>query len=105
MAGADPYLVVPDDYYVVRGGIRAWPAAGTEFSASVGPTLHAAAAAVPNGTIRASTAGQIRAAGGTIQWLPEHSPRGTLNRQHVHVMEVGPTTFGGPCPSPVPKRQ
>jgi hypothetical protein len=103
--GADPKFVVPDDYVVVRGGTRPWPQSGTIFSAVVGPTLAIAAAAVPYGMIRSSTAGQIRAAGGTITWLPEHSPRGTLNLQHVHVIEIGPTTFTASQPSPVPKRQ
>jgi hypothetical protein len=104
-AGADPNFVVPDDYVVVRGGTRPWPPPGTTFSAVVGPMLEAAAAAVPHGTIRVSTAGQIRAAGDTITWVPEHSPRGTLNLQHVHITETGPTTFTAPQPSPVPKRQ
>ena len=104
-SGADPLLVVSDDYFVVRGGTRPWPSPGTEFSAVVGPTLAAAAAAVPHATIRVSTAGQVRAAGGTMEWVPEFSPRGTLNRQHVHVVESGPTTFAPPQPSPVPKRQ
>lgn len=103
--GADPLQVIPDDYAVVRGGIRSWPPAGTAFSAAVGPTLVTAAAAVPYGTLRATTAGQIRAAGGTIEWLPEHSPHRTLNLQHVHVTEAGPTTFALPFPNPLPKRQ
>jgi hypothetical protein len=104
-AGADPKQVIPDNYIVVRGGIKPWPVPGTAFSVVVGATLPIAAAAVPYGTIRATTAGQIRAVGGTIEWVPEHSPRGTLNLQHVHVIEPGPTTFAVSQASPVPKRQ
>ena len=90
-AGSDPNQVVPDDYVVVRGGTKPWPQPGTTFSAVAGPTLAIAAAAVPHGTIYVSIAGQIRAAGGTITSKPEHSPHGTLNLQHVHVTESGPT--------------
>lgn len=101
-AGADPKLVVPDDYVVLRGGTKPVPV-GEEFSCVVGPTTEAAGCAIPNNQGRITTAGVIRAAGGTVEWLPEMSPRGNMNKQHVHVMEVGSTTFGDPIPNPTPK--
>ncbi len=102
--GADPAAVVPDDYVVVRGGTRPCPPPGETFSANVGPTPEAAAAALPHGQIRVTTAGAIRHNGGTIEWLPEYSPHGTLNEQHVHVTEVGPTAFSALRLNPVPKK-
>ena len=47
--GADPKSVVADEFIVVRGGTRPIPAMGVTFSATVGPTLEAAAAAGPTG--------------------------------------------------------
>lgn len=102
-AGADPAAVVPDDFVVVRGGTKPPPGAGEAFSCSVGPALDTAACAVPYNQLRATTAGAIRAADGTVEWLPEGTPRGTINKQHVHVTEAGPTVFGEPQPNPVPK--
>ena len=95
--GANSRTVVPDDYFVVRGGTQA-------FSAHVGPTLEAAASALPYGQIRVTTAGEIRRLGGMVQWVPEYSRHGTLNRQHVHVTEGGTSTFSALRPNPVPKK-
>ena len=103
--GADPRSVVPNEFIIVRGGARPLPASGTAFSATAGPVLEAAAAALPHGTIRFTTAGAIRAAGGVVEWLPEHSPHGTLNEQHVHVTEAGSSSFSDAQPNPVPKKQ
>ncbi len=103
--GADPKLVVPDDYVVVRGGLKPLAPPGDEFSASVGPTLEAAACAVPHGTVRVTTAGEIRGRGGTVEWFEEHTPHGTLNEQHVHVTEPGSTCFSELQRNPVPKKQ
>src|SRR5437763_195906 len=83
--GADPKTVVPDGFGVVRGGPKPIPPLGDTFSAVVGPTLDAAACAVPNGQVRVVTAGEIRRRGGVVEWLPEISAHGTLNEQHVHV--------------------
>ncbi|MBY0513590.1 MAG: hypothetical protein K2P78_06725 [Gemmataceae bacterium] len=102
-AGADLAAVVPDDYVVVRGGTSPLPGPGVVFSCSTGPTLEAAACAVPYGQMRATTAGAIRAAGGTVAWKAEFSHRRTMNKQHVHVAEPGATTFGGLRPNPAPK--
>ena len=102
-AGADPKTVVPDGYAVLRGGTKPIPATGEEFSCAVGPTVEAAGLAIPNNQGRVATAGTIRAAGGSVVWVPELSPRGTMNKQHVHVTEAGPKAFGEPVPNPAPK--
>ena len=102
--GADPTTVVPDDYLVVRGGTKPIPAPGQTYSANVGPTLEAAAAAVAYGQIRVTTAGEVRRKGGIVEWLPEHSRHGTLNEQHVHVTETIASTLSTLRPNPVPKK-
>jgi hypothetical protein len=102
--GADPKTVVPDEFVVVRGGTKPLPPLGAMFSATVGPTLEAAAAAVPHGRIRATTAGVVRRNGGMVMWKAETSPHGTLNEQHAHVIEHGPS-FSEPQLNPVPKYQ
>ncbi|HET6576319.1 MAG TPA: hypothetical protein VFG68_22145 [Fimbriiglobus sp.] len=101
--GADPKVVVPDTFVIVRGGTKLVPPTGDTFSCTAGPTLGAAACAVPYNQVRATTAGAIRAAGGVVEWVPELSPRGTMSPQHVHVTESAPTVLGDPQPNPVPK--
>jgi hypothetical protein len=104
-AGGDPRSVVPDEYVVARGGTKPIPPPGSMFSAVAGPSLEAAGCAVPHGQIRVTTAGIIRATGGVVAWFADSSPHGTMNLQHVHVTEVGPTVFGDPQPNPVPRKQ
>lgn len=65
-AGADPRTVVPDGYTVVKGGTVQLPTDGGVFSGAVGPTVDAAACAVPHGQMRVSTVGAVRAAGGVV---------------------------------------
>jgi len=101
--GADPRVVVANEFFVIRGGMRPLPPAGQYFSANVGPTLEAAACAVPHGQIRATTAGEIRRLGGMVEWVVERSPHGTLNQQHVHVTEGSVSVFSGLFRNPVPK--
>ncbi len=103
--GADPETVVPDNYVIVHGGSSALPASGVVFSGSAGPVLDAAAAAVPHGQIRVTTAGAIRAAGGTVEWVPEVSRYGMVNQQHVNITEGGPTTFTEPRLNPLPRAE
>jgi len=103
--GADPKSVVPDDYWVVYGGAQPLPAVGTEFSGATGPSLEAAASAVPHGQIRVTTAGAIRALGGTIAWSPDVSRFGTANLQHVNIVAQGLTSFSEVRANPVPRRQ
>jgi len=102
--GADPKSVAPDEFVVVRGGIKPIPPMGETFSAVAGPSLEAAASAVPNGQVRATTTGEIRRCRGVVEWRPETSAHGTPNRQHVHVTEHGATSFSEPRPNPVSKR-
>ena len=104
-AGADPKSVVPDDYVVVKGGTLPLPAAGVPFSGAVGPTLTDAAAAVPHGQLRITTAGAIRAAGGEVRWAPEKSRHQTINHQHVNITEAGASTFSELTRNPVPLRE
>lgn len=98
---------IADDCVVVRGGQGEPPPPGTEFSASVGVTLDEAAAGVPHGFIRWTTVARVRADGGRVTHAPELDPRsGTINRQHVHVVEGGAATaFATAEPNPVPKRR
>jgi hypothetical protein len=102
--GANPATAVPNIYSVVRGGQGAMPPSGTVFSGSMGSTVTEAAAGVPHGTIRATTAGAIRGQGGTVTLAPELTRGGTLNPIHVNVMEgAQPTVFGPQIPNPVPR--
>lgn len=102
--GANPQGVVPDGFVIVHGGSDPLPPTGVTFSGSSGPTLEAAAAAVPHGQIRVSSAGAVRAQAGVVEWEPELSRYGTLNQQHVNITEGGPTTFSPPQPNPVTRQ-
>lgn len=103
--GADPKEVVPNGFAVVRGGGSPLQPSGTMFSGAAGPTLEAAASAVPHGRIRVSTAGAIRAEGGTVEWAPERSRHGTVNQQHVNITEQVPGRFSLLRPNPVTRRE
>ena len=103
--GVDPTAIVPDEYVIVRGGASGGNTFGEPFSGAAGHSLEGAAAAVPLGQIRVSTAGAIRAQGGIVEWAPEISRHGTLNQQHVNVTEPGPTTFSPLQANPVPRVQ
>lgn len=102
--GADPRAVVPDEFVVVRGGLKPCPPVLAPFSATVGPTLEAAGCAIPHGNLRYTTVREIRQRGGVVEWAPEFSPHGTLNEQHVNVTEAGTTCFSEPTPNPVSKK-
>jgi hypothetical protein len=102
--GADPRTVVPGEYFVVKGGTQPLPTdGGVFFPGTVGPTLEAAACAVPHGQIRFSRVADIRYAGGVVVWEPETSKHMTLNHQHVNIIEVGTTTFSVLQANPVPR--
>jgi RHS repeat-associated protein len=103
VAGAD---AVADGAIVVRGGQGAIPAAGEVFSGAVGRTLEEAASGVPHGTIRATTAGEIRAGGGSVELSPELTRSGAMNERHANIcLGSGSCPFGEPMPNPVPKSQ
>ena len=101
--GIDPGTIVPDDYVVVRGGRSELPALGQTFSGSTGATITQAGGGVPHGTIRATTAGAIRAQDGMVEYAPELTRSGAMNFRHVNVTEGKTTVFGSPQPNPVPK--
>jgi RHS repeat-associated protein len=77
----------PDEFAVVRGGTNPMPPAGEEFSAAAGPEVEDAAGSLKYGSIRTTTAGEIRAGGGTVTRVPEpvgvNDPR--INYRHVNV--------------------
>ncbi len=81
------------------------PASGEVFSGSFGGTLDEAAAGVPHGQVRATTAGEIRVGGGSVTYAPELNPNvGKINYQHVDVCTgAGSCPFGDLMPNPVPK--
>jgi len=96
---------IPDATVIVRGSQGELPPPGEVFSGSLGSTLEDAAAGVRHGTVRSTTAGDIRAGGGTVEPNPELDPRvGQTNYQHIDVcLGLGPCPFGEPIPNPVPK--
>jgi hypothetical protein len=106
-AGADPKTVVPDDVIIVRVGQTYAHQPGNIISAQMGPSAAEAAAGLPHGTVRVTTAGEIRAAGGTVELVPEAVyPGGPLNTWHVNITEgVNPAFPAQGSPSPVPKAQ
>jgi RHS repeat-associated protein len=94
---------VPNGFSVVRGGTQPMPPAGQPFSGAYGPTLETAATGVPHGTIRSTTAGAIRDAGGTVKVAPEPLRSGQMNPIHADVVEGScPSVFGPPIKNPVP---
>ena len=96
---------VPDSHTVVRGGTGDLPEPGTEFSGSHGSNLEEAASGVPHGTIRDTTAGKIRADGGSVDVRPEPAYEGgPMNNRHVNVRTGNKKpSFSEPRPNPVPK--
>ncbi|WP_344126473.1 RHS repeat-associated core domain-containing protein [Luedemannella flava] len=110
LAGSTPVLVhndggweVPDDFVIVRGGQSAMAGPGEVFSGSMGTTVSEAGAAVPHGSIRVTTAGAIRAAGGTVVYAPEVGPGGAMNNNHVNVTLGDNNPFGELENNPVAK--
>jgi len=97
---------VLDTDSVVRGGLSPMPPPGTQSSGAYGRTLEEAAAGVVHGNIRVTTAGAIRAAGGTVDHAPEAAfPGGPINARHVHITEgPGATAFSDVFLNPVPKQ-
>jgi RHS repeat-associated protein len=101
--GADADL--PGSTVIVHGGQSELPPPGELFSGSQGESLSEAAQGVPHGTIRSTTAGEIRTSGGTVEANPEFNENvGRTNYQHVDVcLGDGPCPFGEPRPNPVPR--
>jgi hypothetical protein len=103
--GADPKTVVPNNFVVVRGGAAPPDSNDLPFSGAAGPSLEAAASAVPHGQIRVATAGAIRDLGGKVEWAPEVSRHGTVNQQHVNITVRDLSCFSELQANPVPRKQ
>jgi RHS repeat-associated protein len=105
-AGLGPHAPgdVPNGWTVVKGGTNSPPTPGTTYSGSIGRDLPEAAAGVPHNPIWRATAGEIRQSGGTVEVLPElHARSGTMNYQHVNVVETfAPSSFRPTGRNPVP---
>ena len=102
--GIDPEKVVPDEYVIIHGGAGDSSAPGITVSGSTGPNLEAAAA-IPHGKMRVTTAKAIRAQGGKVVWVPEVSRHGTLNQQHVDITLGKESTFSELQSNPIPRRE
>ena len=78
---------IPDSTIIARGGTNpVFPPPGEVFSGSQGQTVAEAGQGVVHGQFRWATAGDIRAAGGTVEPAPELNPIvGKINYQHVDV--------------------
>jgi hypothetical protein len=95
---------VPNGQTVVRGGKGEIPTSGT-FSGAQGATVEEAGKGVQHGTVSATTAGEIRAAGGEVRPAPEPAyPGGPINGQHVNVTG-GQSAFGPQQANPAPKSE
>lgn len=88
----DTYYV-PDHTVIVRGGQGDLPRAGTRFSGAMGRSVEDAGGAVPDSSIRVTTAGAIRAAGGTVEYAPDEGRNGWMNYKHVNVTLGGSNPF------------
>jgi hypothetical protein len=95
---------VPDDYVIVRGGQSDMPGTGEVFSGSMGTSIEEAGGGVPHGSIRSTTAGAIRAAGGSVVYAPEPTATGAMNYNHVNVTLGHKNPFGELGPNPVAKK-
>jgi hypothetical protein len=105
--GANPKTVVPDGAIIVRGGKAYTHQPGNTISAQMGSRAAEAAAGLPHGTVRITSAGAIRAAGGTVELVPEPVyPGGPVNTWHVNITEGANPAFPAEgTPNPVPKAQ
>jgi hypothetical protein len=96
---------IADDTVIARGGTKDLPSAGELFSGAQGRTLEEFAGGLKHGQMRSTTAGEIRAGGGTVEPNPEFDPGvGQTNHQHVDVClgERG-CSWSDLSPNPVPK--
>jgi len=104
-AGANRKTVVPDSAIIVRGGQAYTHQSGNVISAQMGSSAAEAASGLPHGTVRITTAGEIRAAGGTVELVPEPVYLGgPVNTWHVSITEGASPAFPRQVtPSPVTK--
>jgi RHS repeat-associated protein len=96
---------ISDETIIARGGVAELPAAGEVFSGAQGQSVEEAAAGIKHGQIRVTTAGDIRAGGGTVVPKPELDPNvGAVNHQHVDIcLGTGDCLWDGPYANPIPK--
>jgi hypothetical protein len=94
---------VPDDTVIVFGGTGDIPTDGSKFSGAMGNSLEDASGSIGYGKVRPTTAGEIRAAGGTVDYNPEPIRAGPINYKHVDVRLAGTNPFGAIRENPVPK--
>jgi hypothetical protein len=77
---------VSDSTIIVRGGVSDLPASGETFSGTQGSSVEEAAGGLKHGQFRWTTAGEIRASGGSVETAPELDPGvGQVNYQHMDV--------------------
>jgi RHS repeat-associated protein len=77
---------IADSTIIARGGQGAMQNAGEVFSGAQGRTVEEAGQGVVHGSFRWTTAGDIRAAGGSVEPTPElNATVGETNYQHVDV--------------------
>jgi hypothetical protein len=76
--GADAKRVIPGDAVIVRGGRTYQPRTGEVISGQLGSNATEAASGIPHGTIRVTSAGEIRAQGGTVEPAPEPVSASTI---------------------------
>lgn len=97
--------LIPDETVIARGGVNDIPGPGEVFSGAQGKSVEEAAAGLKHGTMRTTTAGDIRRSGGTVEAAPEFDPRvGEVNYQHVDVcLGPGVCKWSDLTPNPVPK--
>jgi hypothetical protein len=106
--GMDTEIVdaeIADSTIIARGGQGEMPPPGELFSGSRGQTVAEASQGLRHGTVRTTTAGQIRASGGTVDIAPEFdNVANAINHQHVNIC-LGPLgcTWSDPFPNPFPK--
>jgi hypothetical protein len=104
-AGANPKAIVPDNAIIVRGGQVYRHQPRSIISAQMGSNAADAASGLPHGTVRITTAGEIRAAGGTVELVPEPVYLGgPVNSWHVSITEgTSPAFPAQAVPNPAPK--
>ncbi|HEX5731195.1 MAG TPA: RHS repeat-associated core domain-containing protein [Blastocatellia bacterium] len=98
---------IPDKAIIVRGGAtNEPPLEGEKFSGAFGLTVYDASKGVPHGKVSFTTAGKIRADGGTVVYSPEYVYRhGPLNFRHVNITLGKENPFEGPIKNPVAEVQ
>lgn len=102
-AEGTPLRTLPDDAIVMRGGTGPIPGPGVKFSGT-GGTAWEAAEGVPHGQLRVTTAGAIRAGGGTVEYSKGDYGGIIDNPAHVDItLGPGGSTFGPPVSNPFHK--